>query len=171
MYPDCVTLPDETAGPRLHIREAAPADQKSLIALINSAFAIETFLEGDRTNPERMAEAMAKGTFLIAEDDQRRLAASVYVEARGERGYVGLLAVDPALQGQGLGRRMMEAAEDFLRRRGALAVDIVVLSLRADLLPIYQRLGFVETRREPFTPQRKVKEGVECQGIWMAKAL
>lgn len=157
--------------PQLKIRAATAADEERLISLINSAFAIETFLEGDRTNPERMAEAMAKGVFLVAEDAAERMAACVYTEIKGERGYVGLLAVDPARQEQGIGRRMMQAAEDRLRCHGCVAVEIIVLSLRTDLPPLYQRLGFVETSREPFTPQRKVKEGFECHAIKMSKRL
>jgi ribosomal protein S18 acetylase RimI-like enzyme len=166
-----MTLAEETTGPILRVREATAADQDRIIPLINSAFAIETFLDGERTNPERMTEAMARGVFLVAEDAGGRMAACVYVETRGERGYVGQLAVDPARQGQGIGRRMMRAAEEYLRRHGCVAVDIIVLSLRPDLLPFYQGIGFVETSRGPFTPVRKVKEGFECQAIRMAKAL
>jgi ribosomal protein S18 acetylase RimI-like enzyme len=117
-----------------------------------------------------MAETMAKGMVLVAEDAEG-LAACVYTETRGERGYVGQLAVDPARQGLGIGRRMMQAAEDHLRRHGCVAVDIVVLSLRPDLPPLYERLGFVETGREPFTPVRKVKEGFQCHAILMSKNL
>ena len=157
--------------PQLRIRAATAADQERLIPLINSAFAIETFLEGDRTNPERMAEAMGKGTFMVAEDAKVRLAACVYAEVKGERGYVGLLAVDPARQGQGIGRLMMTAAEDHLRRHGCMAVEIIVLSLRTDLPPFYERLGYAVTSREPFTPQRKVREGFECHAIKMSKRL
>ena len=132
--------------PQLKIRAATAADQDRLIPLINSAFAIETFLEGDRTNPERMAETMAKGTFLVAEDAAGRTAACVYAEVLGERGYAGLLAVDPAQQGQGIGRLMMQAAEDHLRRHGCVAVEIIVLSLgslhhqAANALPLLRRI-------------------------------
>lgn len=157
--------------PHLDIRAATSADQDRLIPLINSAFAIETFLEGDRTNPQRIAEAMASGTFLVAEDADARIAACVFTEVRGERGYIGLLAVDPARQGQGIGRFMMQAAEEHLRRHGCVAIDIIVLSLRTDLPPLYQRLGYAVTSREPFSPQRKVKEGFECHAIKMSKQL
>jgi ribosomal protein S18 acetylase RimI-like enzyme len=157
--------------PHLEIRAATATDQDRLTQLINSAFAIETFLEGDRTNPERMAEAMAAGTFLVAEDADGQVAACVYTEVRGERGYVGLLAVDPARQGQGMGRLMMQAAEDRLRGHGCAVVDIIVLSLRTDLPPLYERLGFTVTSREAFSPQRKVKEGFDCHAIKMSKRL
>lgn len=59
-------------------------------------------------------------------------------------------AVDQARQGEGLGRRMLEAAEDRFRRMGCEAVDITVLSLRPEFPPVYGRLGYVETGTEEF---------------------
>ena len=47
--------PDST----LRIRPATAADRLHLIPLINSAFAIETFFEGTRTDEERLAAVMA----------------------------------------------------------------------------------------------------------------
>ncbi len=154
------------------IRVATDADRPRLIALINSAFSIETFLEGTRTNDERLAAEMKKGTILIAEESSSRIVACVYTEVRGPRGYLGQLAVDPALQGQGLGRLMVEAAEDRLRAKGCQAVDITVLSMRPELLPLYRRLGYAETGVvEDFRPVRQLAPGVEVHGIKMSKSL
>ena len=158
--------------PSLHFRAATAADAPRLISLVNSAFSIETFLEGTRTNDERLAAMIEKGELLVAENGSGELLACVYTEVRGSRGYLGQLAVDPAHQGKGLGRRMLEVAEDQLRAAGCEAVDIVVLSMRPDLLPIYRRFGYVETGVvEDFRPVRKLAPGVECHGIKMSKQL
>ena len=143
-------------GSSLHIRVATSADRPQLIRLINSAFSIETFLEG-------------KGSVLMAEDSSGCLLASVYLERRGERGYLGMLAVDPAHQGKGFARRMVQAAEDQFRAQGCRALEIVVLNLRPDLLPIYRRFGFVETETIDFKTSRPLKPGFECHGIVMEK--
>ena len=45
---------------------------------------------------------MAKGQFLLAGDNEK-LTGCVYLERRGERAYLGLLAVDPERQGSGIG--------------------------------------------------------------------
>jgi GNAT superfamily N-acetyltransferase len=127
------------------IRAAIESDRAQLIPLINSAFLIESFLEGTRTDDERLTAAMAKGTILIAEDTSGCPVGCVYVEVRGLRGHLGMLAVDPDHQGSGLARGIIEAAEDHLRQLECNAVDITVLSLRSELLPIYRRFGFVET--------------------------
>jgi len=155
----------------LRIREATAADSERLIALVNAAFSTETFLEGTRTDEARLAASMEKGSLLAAEDGSGRLLASVYVEVRGRRGYLGMLAVDPAHQGGGLARRIVAAAEDRLRQQGCEGVDIGVLSLRPELLPIYRRFGYVETGTEPFHFPRTFKEDVPCHCILMSKAL
>ncbi len=159
------------AGLSLRIRPATIADRERLIPLINSAFSVETFLQGPRTDEVRLAAAMEKGAILMAEDDTGRLVASVYTELRTERGYVGLLAVDPAHQRSGLGQRMMTAAEEHLRSHGCQAVDITVLSLRPELLPLYRKFGFIETGTEEFVYPHPIKDGQACHCIVMSKRL
>jgi hypothetical protein len=50
-------------------------------------------------------------------------------------------------------------------------VEIVVLNMRPELVPIYQRFGFVVVGTTEFTPSRTLKQGVECYGIIMVKKL
>ncbi len=157
--------------PNLKIRIATPADIPAIIPIVNAAFSVESFLEGTRTDEERMSAMMAKGQFMVGEDASGKIVTSLYVEMRGDRAYLGMLAVDPSLQGSGVGRQMANAAEDYCRKRGARHLDIVVLSLRPELLPLYRKLGFVETGTEEFHPTRPLKEGLECHGIIMTKEL
>ena len=153
------------------IRLATDADKSPMIALTNEAFAVETLLTGARTDEERLGEMMKRGVFLLGHNRSGHLLASVYVEVRGRRGYFGMLAVDPAHQGAGLGRTMVKAAEDYCRNWGCNAIDLSVLSLRPELLPFYRKLGYMETGSEEFRPSRPSKAGVECHCILMSKAL
>lgn len=146
----------------LHVRPAAAADASRLVTMINAAFSVETFLEGPRTDPARLAAAMEKGTILMTEDENGIPMASIYTEVRGKRGYMGMLAVDPARQRSGLGRRMIKAAEAYLLEQGCVAVDITVLSLRPELLPVYRKMGFVDTGTEEFVYPHKIKDGQTC---------
>ncbi|HET6168693.1 MAG TPA: GNAT family N-acetyltransferase [Terracidiphilus sp.] len=157
--------------PDLHIRQATAVDRPRLVQLINSAFSIETFLEGTRTDEERLATMMKKGNLLVAEDATGHPLGSVYTELRGARGFLGMLAVDPAHQRGGVGRRLMEAAEDQFRRLCCNAVDITVLSLRPELPPLYRRFGYVETGEEEFHPSHPQKPGFACNCIVMSKQL
>lgn len=154
----------------LRIRLAQETDVEPLVRLINTAFIVEQpFIEGDRTNPAGVRAYMQTGKFLLAEDSSRALAGCVYVELRGDRGYLGLLGVEPSRQGAGLGRKLMHAAENYFREKGCVAVDLRVISPRAPLPAFYQHLGYSETGTAPFPPEVKTK--VPCHYIFMAKTL
>jgi predicted N-acetyltransferase YhbS len=158
---------------KLNMRLATATDRARLIPMINAAFAIEKFLEGTRTDEERLAATMEEGEILIAEDSDGRLLASIYMERRGTHGYLGLLAVDPTMQGRGLGRTLIEAAESRFRAVGMEAVEILVLSPRTDLPPLYRKLGYEVTGTKAFKPSRAVKPGlsIDIHGIVMTKRL
>jgi sugar-phosphatase len=155
----------------LTMRRASANDLAAMVQLINSAFSVEKFIEGERTNKNELSERMRKGEFLLACDESGKLVASVYVEVRGARGYFGMLAVDPTRQGNGLGRKMVEAAEEYCRGKGCTAMDLTVLSLRPELPPLYHKLGYVESGVEEFRPSRPLKGSLECHCIVMSKAL
>jgi ribosomal protein S18 acetylase RimI-like enzyme len=159
------------SGPDIRIMTATNADTARMIPLVNAAFAVETFLEGTRTDAQRMVELTQKGQFLLAEEGSSGVVACVYLERRGERGYFGMLAVDPSAQGRGLGRLMVDAAENHWRQRGCTFMDITVLSLRPELPPFYRKLGYTETGTEEFRTSRPFKDGVECHCIVMSKPL
>jgi ribosomal protein S18 acetylase RimI-like enzyme len=152
------------------IRAAKVADLPTLVLVINKAFAIETFLDSTRTDLEHLSVTTHKGDFLLAERDGQAVAC-VYVEVRGERAYFGMLAVDPAQQGQGFGRLLTTAAEQYGREHGCKHMDITVLSLRPELLPFYRRLGYSETGTEDFRPTRPLKAGAKCHCILLSKVL
>jgi GNAT superfamily N-acetyltransferase len=162
------------ANPRLNsnalrIRLAENNDVEPLSRLINAAFRVEQpFIEGDRINPDGVRSYMEKGTFLLAEDSSG-LAGCVYIELRGDRGYVGLLGVDPPRQGTGLGRNLMDSAENYFREAGCRAIDLRIVSARTPLPAFYRHLGYVETGTAPFPPDAPAK--VPCHFILMSKSL
>lgn len=57
------------------------------------------------------------------------------------------VAVDPTLQGQGIGQRMVEFAEVFAARQGA---HQIVLHARENAISFYEKLGY-KIDKEPFT--------------------
>jgi predicted N-acetyltransferase YhbS len=151
------------------LRRATAADIPALTRVINSAFVVERpFIEGDRVNDKATADYMAKGTFLIAED-ATGTAGCVFCEARETRGYLGLLAVYPEKQGSGLGRKLMDAAEDYFRGAGCEAIDLRVVSAREGLPAFYQRFGYEMQGIEPVLPQVPAK--VAMHFIRMSKTL
>ena len=130
------------------LSHATAADVASIAALVNRAFAVENFFKtGDRINEAQIREMLLQGQFLLLTEGET-LIACVYVELRGERVYIGVLAVDPAKQKSGIGARMMREAEDFGRRAGCKFADIRVVNVRPELPLIYRKLGYVETGTE-----------------------
>ncbi len=154
----------------IKIRWAEARDVAAIVRIINAAFraAESFFIERDRINAETLQPMLQKGNFLLAEDPVG-LAGCVLVELRGERAYFGLLAVDPARQHRGLGRRLVDEAENHARAAGCRAMDIRIVSLREELPPFYRRLGYVETGIAPFPEE--IKSKLPCHFVLMSKPL
>jgi GNAT superfamily N-acetyltransferase len=132
-------MPDYT------LRQATTDDIGPLVSLINLAFAIESFFKtGDRTDEAGIRELLQHGPFLLLTDHDNLIAA-VHAELRGERIYIGMLAVDPTKQKLGIGARMMREAEDFGGTAGCKFADLRVVSVRPELPLIYHKLGYVES--------------------------
>jgi ribosomal protein S18 acetylase RimI-like enzyme len=62
-----------------------------------------------------------------------------------EKWYLGSLAVDPSLQNSGFGRRLLDAAEDYVASHGASLIEITVVSVRHALISWYERRGYART--------------------------
>ena len=151
------------------IRFAQSGDVEPLARLVNRAFVVERpFIAGERIDPPGIRAYMKKGRFLVAEDVDG-LAGCVYVELRGERGYLGLLGVELGRQGTGLGRKLMEAAENYFRAANCRAIDLRIISPREPLRRFYAHLGYRESGTAPFASDVPLK--VPCHYILMSKSL
>jgi ribosomal protein S18 acetylase RimI-like enzyme len=158
-----------TQDDSVSIRAAVNSDIPALVRLINAAFIVEQFVfDGDRISAEEAQAFMETGKFLVAGDSDG-FAGCLYVELRKDRGYLGLLAVDPQSQGKGLGRKLVAVSEDYFRGEGCCAVELRVISQRTPLPPFYRRLGYVEIGTAPFAPSLQAK--VPGHYIIMSKPL
>jgi GNAT superfamily N-acetyltransferase len=152
------------------IRIAVPADAPALSALISLAYRVEDFFKiGDRTDPDDVRARMKDGAFLILEDADRTMVGCVYVTTRGETGYFGMLSIDPARQGQGLGAQTIAAAEDYCRRAGCREMELEVVNLRTELPPFYRKFGYTESGTRPFADHERSK--LPCHFIVMTKRI
>ena len=152
------------------LRFAAEADIPSLIELINAAFQVEKFFKvGERTDEKEVRKYFELGRFLVLED-RGEMTGCVYIEVRGDRGYIGMLSVSPQRQRQGIGSRLMAAGEEFCREMGCHAVDISVVDLRTELPPLYERFGYRVTGTAPF-PMDEMPVSTPCAFITMSKPL
>jgi ribosomal protein S18 acetylase RimI-like enzyme len=97
------------------------------------------------------------GEILIAADSDR-IAGSVMVGHDGHRGWVYYLATDPSRRGEGLGRRLMGAAEDWLKARGLRKLELMIRSGNAATTEFYRRIGYSE---EPVIVMSRWLDGTE----------
>jgi GNAT superfamily N-acetyltransferase len=153
------------------VRLARPAEAPALARLINDAFVVENFFKiGDRTSADEVLELMCEGEFLVLESvPDRTVAGCLYLKRGGERAYFGMLAIDPARQGRGLGARLIEAAEVRARDMGCRFMDIHIVNLREELPGYYRRLGYVATGTLPFSDPSRASR--PCHFIVMSKPL
>ncbi len=127
------------------LRVAVHADIDELVRIINRAYAAEVFcVIGNRTNVNDIHARFDLGTFLVLDDpvDAARLIAAVYVTTGGKRGYMGLLTVDPDVQGRGLSHVLVSAAEAHCSAAGCEWLDLTVINVRENLFPFYTKFGF-----------------------------
>jgi ribosomal protein S18 acetylase RimI-like enzyme len=71
-----------------------------------------------------------------------QVAGTIMAGYEGHRGWINYLAVAPEYQGGGIGRRMMQHAEDELRKLGCPKINLQVRSSNQQVIAFYRRLGF-----------------------------
>jgi len=151
-------------------RLATTADLELLVKFINKAFARDNYFKRtERTNSEQITEYLQKGDFLLLEE-QGELAGLVYAELREDgRGYIGLLTVNSVKQGRGIGRQLMQSAEDFCRDHGCSIAEIDVINLRPELVDWYRGQGYQVVGEAPYPrPEILIQP---CHFIAMQKSL
>lgn len=142
-------------------RWATAADAAEIARVVNAAYRVEDFfVHGDRTSAEDVRTRLAQdgaGFLVVDAAEPGRLAAVVFAAVRGARGYFGMLAVDPAAQGMGHGRRLVASVESHCRAAGCEAIDIEVVDLRDELPAFYARLGYRPAGEAPFGSPEKLR--------------
>lgn len=147
----------------MRLEPAVRADLPALHALVERAYRGETaragwsheadLLTGDRTSVAELQSFLDAGEHLLVWRDAGTIRACVrLVRLSPELAYLGMLTVDPALQGEGLGKRLLASAEAYARDvLGTARMEMQVFSSRRELLSFYDRRGYRPTgERRPF---------------------
>ncbi len=84
-------------------------------------------------------------------DENGDLAGCVHVQREGSKMYLGMLSVQPHLQGSGIGNMLLRMAEGQARADGCASIYMQVIGARTELNEWYKRKGFRETgNSKPF---------------------
>lgn len=130
--------------PKLSIRTYTSADRDAVIALWEACGLTRPW--NDPVADIAFCVSKPESTILIGEADSR-VVASVMTGHDGHRGWLYYLAVEPGLQKSGHGRAMVAAAEDWLKRRGAPKVMLMVRPENEKVRAFYDALGYEEEER------------------------
>lgn len=143
---------------------ATIADITAVKELLNNAYRGESskhgwtteanLIAGDTRTTEgliRQVLEQAGSVFLIYKDEEK-IIGCVNLQQHESRLYLGMFSVSPQLQGAGIGKQLLQAAEDYALHIHCIAIYMSVISLRTELIDWYKRHGYVDTgERKPFS--------------------
>lgn len=156
----------------VEFRDATLDDAAAVVALVESAYRGESskagwtteadLLHGQRTDPDSVSAVIASPRshiVLAVEGTTGALLACCQIEQRGEgAAYFGMFAVQPRLQGGGVGTLLLREAERRARDEWrANRMEMTVISQREELLAWYERRGYARTGKTvpfPYGDQR-----------------
>jgi len=147
----------------LAINTATADDAPALKALLEAAYRGDSaragwnheadILDDERTSREELDALLADPavTILAARDAGDLIGCVAVTHKDGSLAYLGMLCVLPTLQSSGLGRKLLDAAEDLARSEGIAAMEMTVIDSRTSLIAWYVRRGYAFTgERRPF---------------------
>jgi ribosomal protein S18 acetylase RimI-like enzyme len=145
-------------------RRATHADVERLRTHVHSAYRGDTsrrgwtteadLLDGQRTDLRELTElvdAQDAQLWLLERADEL-LGSMVLKREPGGVVHVGMIAVNPERQGKGVGRALLERAEQLVREQGwGTRLEMTVIGQRPELIAWYERRGFrVTGEQRPF---------------------
>ena len=138
-------------GPEPTLRRAGDSDAEAIRALVAAAYRDYEPLIGRTPIPMQTDYSVA-----VREHDVWILESSVEVigvlELAVRDGYMWVenVAITPGRQGLGLGRRLLDHAEDVARRRDLGELRLLTNERYVRNIEMYTRYGYRETHREPY---------------------
>jgi ribosomal protein S18 acetylase RimI-like enzyme len=147
-----------------NITIATAADSVDIKNLLNNAYRGEASKQGwtteaaliagdTRTNDTNLRQVMDQpgSVFLKCTNQQQQLQACVNLQQHGNKIYLGMFSVAPQLQGGGIGKQILLAAEEYGKYIKAVSIYMSVITVRTELINWYQRHGYADTgERKPF---------------------
>lgn len=144
-------------NPPFSILLATSADVPELEQLVNSAYRGEGSKQGWTTEADLLGGARVTEASLlkdIANPDiniykyrnaGNLLEGCVLLQKKADKLYVGMLTVSPGLQNKGIGKVLLQHANQVAKEQCCSALTMTVITLRTELIAWYQRHGYQQT--------------------------
>lgn len=148
------------------ITTAESGDAGKILSLQKIAFHQEAKLNGDMLiapmveTLDQLTNAFSTHMFLIAKDGSE-IIGSVRIRIDDKTCHIGRLFVSPGHQGRGIGRRLMQAAEEQFGESGKF--KLITGGKSADNIRLYEGLGYqitgeaMENGKTPLVIMEKVR--------------
>jgi ribosomal protein S18 acetylase RimI-like enzyme len=85
--------------------------------------------------------------------DKNDIIGCVNLQQYGKKLYLGMFSVSPVLQGGGIGRQLLKAAEEYALSLQCTAIYMSVISVRQELIDWYIRNGYRDTGETKAFPE------------------
>jgi GNAT superfamily N-acetyltransferase len=144
-------VPSDAESPRL----ATPADLPAITAVINAAYTRYLTRMDKRPAPmlrDYGPSIEAGQTWVIG----RPVAGVITLVPKSDHLWLENVALDPAAQGRGLGRRLMDLAEQEAARQGHTKIKLLTHEVMTENQAIYAHLGYTETGRRAEDGYRRI---------------
>lgn len=141
----------------IHFRQATPSDIPCLIHLVTSAYRGDDsragwtteadLLDGPRIDADQIVQMLAQPrSRVIVAQRNGRIEACAHVCVEHDGGYFGMFAVEPRLQGSGLGKLVLSEAERIVQEQWQMpCMRMTVIDVRDELIAFYERRGYRRT--------------------------
>jgi ribosomal protein S18 acetylase RimI-like enzyme len=142
---------------KLSFRRATAEDAQAVSDLVNSAYRGESsrqgwtteadLLDGLRTTSLEIQQLVStRDSFILLCHRDATLVGSVHVKQQGKQAYIGMFVVRPDIQGAGIGKRLLQEAENLAAQVwGVHAYVMIVITARHELIAYYERRGYRRT--------------------------
>ena len=136
------------------IRKASDADASAISSLVNAAYRPppgqsgwtheSDIVDGERTNIEQLlAQIRQRDSVVFVGLRDAAIIACIHIDRDGPDCNLGMFAVQPALQGTGVGKQLLAYAERYaLESMNAIKLTMLVVSGRTELIDFYLRRGY-----------------------------
>lgn len=144
------------------ITQATKNDIPEINILVNSAYRGESskkgwtteehLLGGIRTDEAGLTQTFENEDIIVLKyTENDKIIGVVSLERQSNKLYLGMLTVSPDLQGRGVGKQLLKAADGFAKQENMTKIVMTVISVRVELIAWYERHGYVRTgETKPF---------------------
>lgn len=132
--------------------EATQKDIANIVDLVNIAYRAKDtrgwtseseIIQGDRINAAQVQQLLTDNAKVFLKFEDACLIGCVSMQIQQNSCYIGMLTTHPQVQNRGVGKKILQFAENFAMQNPAIdTLNLSVLSSRTELIAFYQRRGY-----------------------------